>query len=212
MNSCAWFARRAGGDPPPPAPRLSERLAAIQSDPDAPVALCCSAGNQFAWQNPGRADDTPEGATFNQRRDMMTLLRMDLAPGSVLPARVALARLLKAIPALDGMCGGADQPDAWRGCPRADRGYYEAGYAKGIEAIIPARRDVDMAADKDASLRDMLAGGPIPVRPHILVCAVAQYGNGARPALSARQSARDDPAYPEAPPKPPSPLSRAPAG
>ena len=34
------------------------------------------------------AEDTPEGPDFNVKRDMEILLRMDLAPGTVLPARI----------------------------------------------------------------------------------------------------------------------------
>lgn len=169
-------------DAGPTAPRLKEILEALRKNPDQPVALCCNSSDQFAYQNPGLQDDTPEGADFNVKRDMEILLRMDLAPGSVLPARVLLLRLLNAITSTDGICGyDTVTSGAWRGCPKAKSGLYEAGQKKGIAAIFAPREKGKMADDKQKSLEDMAGADAIRIRPHILVCAVAQYGNGVRP-------------------------------
>lgn len=162
--------------------RLAELLRTIRSDPDMPVALRCNAGDEFHYQDPGTGDDTPEGAEFNRKRDMDILMRLDLVPGAILPARVLLGRLLKAIPSVTGICGyDTVTSEAWRGCSRAKSGYYEKGHAKGIDAIIPPRSREEMTRDKAQSLEDMYQADAIRIRPHILVCAVAQYGGGTRP-------------------------------
>lgn len=162
--------------------RLNEILDAVRERPDRPVALCCNAGDVYAYQDPGLAEDTPESAEFNRKRDMDILEKLDLAPGSILPARTVLRSTLKSIPTCAGICGYETvTSDAWRGCPKAKNGYYEKGVAKGIDAIIPPRSASEMARDKEASLKDMYAADVIAIRPHILLCAVAQYGGGTRP-------------------------------
>ena len=96
--------------------------------------------------------------------------------------RVLLKLVMSAIPSIADLCGDpASESEAWRGCPRARSDAYERGREKGIDALIPPRSLAEMARDTAASLQDMLAAERIPVRPHILVCAVAQYGDGVRP-------------------------------
>ena len=104
------------------------------------------------------------------------------APGAVLPARIMLGRMLKLIETTDGLCAyDRVTSDAWRGCPKAKSGYYEKTREKGIGAIVPQRDEDVMARDKAESLDAMKQADAITVRPHILVCAAAQYGNGIRP-------------------------------
>jgi len=171
-----------GGESVPNDAQLRELLDRIRDSPDIPVVLRCNAGDEFAYQDPGPGDDTSEGLEFNRKRDLDILQRLDLAPGSILPARVLLARLLKAISSVSGICAYSTvASEAWRGCPRATSGCYEEGHAKGIEAIIPPRNREVMEEDKKASLQDMLQADAIQIRPHILLCAVAQYGGGTRP-------------------------------
>ncbi|NOZ20257.1 MAG: hypothetical protein GXP25_04125 [Planctomycetes bacterium] len=162
--------------------RLKDILDAIRAHPDQPVALRCNSDDVFAYQSPGAEDDTPEGTEFNMKRDMDILLRMDLAPGSILPARYVFVRLLRAISSCAGICGyDTATSDAWKGCPKAKSGSYKKGREKGIDALLPPRSEEEMARDKKKSLKDMYEANTIRIRPHILVCAVAQYGNGARP-------------------------------
>ena len=162
--------------------RLKEVLDAVRACPDRPMSLRCNAGDVYVYQDPGPGEDTPEGADYNRKRDLDILARLDLAPGALLPARTVFQSALHAIPSPLGVCGYATTTgDAWRGCAKTCSGFYERGRERGIAAIIPPRSEAEMAHDKEASLRDMLAADAIPVRPHILVCAVAQYGNGVRP-------------------------------
>ncbi|MDO9465479.1 MAG: DUF1284 domain-containing protein [bacterium] len=162
--------------------RLRKLRESVRNNPDMPVNLRCNGGGVFSYQDPGTEDDTPEGSEFNRKRDMDILQRLDLAPGSILPARVLLGRLFKAIPSVFGICGyDTVTSEAWRGCPYANSGCYEKGYSKGINAIIPPRSQEEMKEDKGISLQDMYHADTIKIRPHILLCAVSQYGDGVRP-------------------------------
>ena len=137
------------GDPPAKDARLEELLASIRSDPDLPLVLRCNAGDQFAYQDVGTEHDTPEGPEFNRKRDLDVLQRLDLTPGATMPARIALGRLLNAIPTVAGICGyDTVAAEAWRGCPLAKSGHYEKGHAKGIRALIPPRCQEEMEQDK----------------------------------------------------------------
>ena len=156
----------------------------VRRTPDMPITLQCNVGDVFTFQDPGIEDDTPEGAEYNQLRDLEILLRLNLVPGSTVTARILFNRVLDAITTVSGICGfkGATG-EAWGGCPRANSGDYERAREKGIAAIITPRSEEVMASDKRDSLAAMheAKGTGTMVRPHILVCAVCQYGGGTRP-------------------------------
>ena len=176
------FCALGEGDPGCRGERVRELFAAVRADPETPLALRCRSDDVFAYQSPGTGDDTPEGADYNQKRDLEILARLDLVPGSVLPARMALKRLLKAIPNASGICGyAAVTSEAWRGCAHAGSGAYERGREKGLDALIPPRSVEERARVKAATLKTMADAPAIMIRPHILLCAVAQFGNGVRP-------------------------------
>jgi hypothetical protein len=156
-------------------------LRQMQALPDLPVALCCNAGGVFAWQDPGPAEDSPEGAEFNLKRDLDALERLDLPPGALLPARSLLYRMQNHIKSVRDLCGGAARAPRWRGCPKAEAGFYERGNAVSIDEVIPLRAPEVRAAEKARSLADMAAAPAVRIRPHLLLCAVCQYGMGFRP-------------------------------
>ena len=163
-------------------PRLKTIFEAIRKDPDAPITLQCNAGDVYVYQDPGTQHDTPEGSLYNRKRDLDILQRIDLAPGSTLPARTLLKRLLLRITSVAGLCGyNAVTSDAWKGCPKARSGQYEAGRRKGIDAIVPPRSEADMQRDKQKSLQALYSAKEVRVRPHILLCSICQYAGGARP-------------------------------
>lgn len=162
--------------------RLRELLATIRANPQMPITVRCDGGELFGFQNPGTRKETPEGPEYNLKRDLELLKRLDLAPGSTLPARILFLRLWERIPSVSGICTfGTVTSDAWRGCPRAEKGHYEKGHAKGVAAIIPKRTRSEMARDKKRSIKALAEAGEIPIRPHLLMCAVCQYGSGVRP-------------------------------
>jgi len=157
---------------------------AVREDPDRPVTLACNAGDVYVYQDPGTEHDTPEGRDYNRKRDLDILQMVNWAPGAVLPARTLFMCLLSRISTVSGICGyDAVTSDAWRGCPQAASGNYERGCAKGIDAIIPPRSEEECAREKEASVRALHAAKEVPIRPHILLCAVCQYGGGVRPPI-----------------------------
>lgn len=157
-------------------------LDSLKQNPDQPITLRCQVGEIFAYQDCGAGDDTPEGAEYNLRRDLEILHKLDLIPGGTLPARALFYRILERIETTSGICGyDRETAPEWKGCPKARSGQYEKGRAKGIYAIVPCRSEKDMQNDKASSLAAMYQAGEISVRPHILLCAVCQYGGGIRP-------------------------------
>jgi len=155
---------------------------AVREHPDMPITIVCNAGDVYLYQDPGTEDDTPEGADFNRKRDLDILQRMNWAPGITLPARMAFGALVKHVPSVSGICGyDIVTADGWKGCANAKRGFYEKGLKKGINAIIPPRGEEEMEREKQRSVKALLAAEEVTIRPHILLCAVCQYGGGVRP-------------------------------
>jgi hypothetical protein len=178
---CLFCARERPGDVPD-----SQAVAAlaetVRRDPGLPLVLCCRSDDSFAFQSPPGGGDDPADACFRQKQDMEVLFRMDLSPGAILPARIAVARARKACTSVSGICGyGEVTGPAWQGCPLAGTGLYERARETGLEQIFPPREAGEMERDKASSLGVMRAAAAIRVRPHILLCAVAQYGRGVRP-------------------------------
>ena len=165
--------------------KTREILEAVRQAPDMPITLRCNVGDVFAYQDIGAADDTPEGAEFNARRDLEILYRLNLTPGATLPARILFNRMLETIEEVSGICGYPSvTAGSWRGCRKANSGDYERGRGRGIEAIIPARDTNIMKREKAESLAAMYKAEAISVRPHILLCAACQCGGGTRPPFA----------------------------
>ena len=162
--------------------KLVEIIEAVRRSPDMPMTLRCNAGDVFAYQDPGTADDTPESAEYNRKRDLDILLRLNLPPGATLTARILFNRLLDRITTVSGICGyDTVTSDTWKGCPKAKGESYEKAREKGINALIPPRSNEEMEREKKRSLEAMYKAEAITSRPHILVCAVCQFGGGTRP-------------------------------
>lgn len=176
-----------GEDPAGPKQgRLKELLDAIHQNPDVAITLRANAGDVFVFQDPGTAEDTPGGREFNRKRDLDILQAMGWAPGTTLPARILLTSLIKHIAKASGICGyDTVTSDDWRGCPKAKSGFYEKGRKQGIKAIIPPRTEQEMAQEKVRSMQAVNSADVVTVRPHILLCAVCQYGGGTRPPFKA---------------------------
>ncbi len=165
--------------------KVSRLLEAVKADPDVPVTVRCNIGSMFGFQDPGTEDDTPEGADYNQKRDLDILHRLDLTPGVTLPARILFTRVFDKIATVSGICGyDTVTSDAWRGCPKAKSGYYEKGHAAAITAIIPPRDEEEMRQEKERSIVALRSAKEINMRPHLLLCAVCQYGRGIRPPFA----------------------------
>ncbi|MBC7289103.1 MAG: hypothetical protein H5T86_13910 [Armatimonadetes bacterium] len=189
--------------------KLRRTIELISQNPSIPITLRCNLGEVFAFQDCGPAGDTPEGRDFNKYRDLAVLYRLQMPPGVTLPARILINHLLRAVSTVKDICGdeGAGS-ELWKGCPKASMGYYEKGRAlqmefcecscgmgyarayarervsgRGTVVLVPPRDVEDLARAKQESLAAMYraARTGIPVKPHILLCAVCQYGAGIRP-------------------------------
>jgi uncharacterized protein YbjQ (UPF0145 family) len=166
--------------------KLGQVAQAIAKTPDMPITLTCNAGDVYAYQDPGVGDDTPEGRDFNRKRDLDILQRMNWAPGTTLPTRTVFACVLERISSVAGICGYEKATsNAWRGCPKARSGFYEKGQKLGIEALVPPRSNAEMAAEKRRSIEAVNSCKAVTIRPHILLCAVCQFGGGTRPPYPA---------------------------
>ena len=163
-------------------PAIARLFEAVRDDPDRPLTMACNAGDVYVYQDPGPEGDTPEGADYNRKRDLDILQRMNWPPGVTLPARTAFMCLLRAVPSVAGICGyEAVTSEGWAGCPQAHHGSYERGRERGIEALIPPRSEEELVREKQRSLAALYAANEVTIRPHILLCAVCQYGSGLRP-------------------------------
>ncbi|MEM1552907.1 MAG: hypothetical protein QXH03_09620 [Candidatus Bathyarchaeia archaeon] len=189
--------------------KLKPVIEQISRNPNTAITLRCNMREVFGFQTSGADEDTPEGSEFNKKRDLEILYRLQLPPGVTLPARILVNHLLGAISTVRDICGseGAGS-EAWKGCPKADKGYYEKGreiqlslcerscgmdyaraYAKekasgkGTVVLVPPRSVEELAKAKKESLAAMYRAKEtgIPVKPHTLMCAVCQYGRGIRP-------------------------------
>jgi hypothetical protein len=155
---------------------------AIEEYPDIPVTLKCNIGSVFNYQDPGHSDDTPESNEFNIRRDLEILHKINLMPGSTVPARILFYRVFDYIKTLSGICSyNSITSKEWKGCSYAENGYYRKGLKQGLEAIIPFRTKAALKKEKQDSLNAMYKAGIVETRPHIVLCSVCQYGAGARP-------------------------------
>ena len=151
--------------------RLNDILSRIRENPRIPVTLRCNVDSIFAFQNPGTAEDTPEGELFNVKRDLDILQKLGLVPGSTRPADEIFLRLFESIPTARGICGYADATsETWRGCPLAESGHYEKGHAKGVEAVIPPRGREEKSRAKNESAAAMYEAKGLRIRPHHLMC------------------------------------------
>jgi uncharacterized protein YbjQ (UPF0145 family) len=155
---------------------------AVRKNPDMPMTLACHAGDLYAYQESGTKDDTPESEEFNRKRDLDVLQILGMAPGCTLPARAFFKTFMMGVSTVSGLCNyHTVTGTAWKGCPKANSGNYERAHEKGIAALIPPRGDEEMANEKKKSLEALNSATVVPVRPHILACAVCQYGDGLRP-------------------------------
>ncbi len=158
---------------------------AVRQQPDRPLTLRCNAGDVFAFQDPGSADDTPDGMEHNLKRDLEILHKLNMAPGCTLPARIIFNRLWDRIPTVEGICRySTATASAWQGCNSADADAYERGLARGVKALIPLRDRDEMGCEKKRSMAAMTREPAIAVRPHMLLCSVCQYGGGLRPPFA----------------------------
>jgi len=151
--------------------RLDEIYSAVQANPGLPLCLRCNVDAAYAFQNPGRQYDTPEGELFNDRRDLNILQRTALVPGDTRPARDALRLLVKNIETTKDICAFDEvTAEHWQGCRFGHSGNYERGHEGGLNTLLGAREPEEKASVKETSCREMAKAEILCIRPHHLMC------------------------------------------
>jgi len=173
------FCARAGDLPEAQRDAIAQAADAIRQRPDVPVTLRCLAQDVYAYQDvtvTGTAGVSP-ATEFQRKRDLDILAKLDLPPGATLPARTLLHRVRKAITTTAGLCGyeGSCSP-TWQGCPLAFSGQFERGVAMDLAALIPPRPANELEREKAVSVAAMEAANELRIRPHVMMCAVCNYG------------------------------------
>jgi hypothetical protein len=151
--------------------RLTAILKAVREDPKLPLTLRCNVDTVYRYQNPGHAEDTPEGELFNAKRDLDILHMLGLVPGDTRPAIDMFERVFAKIPGTRAICGyETATSDTWQGCAQACSGNYEKGHALGVKAVILPRDPEEKAAAKQSSAALFYEVKPLRIRPHHLLC------------------------------------------
>lgn len=162
--------------------KLDELAGIIAGDMNRPLFITCNCVGAYAWQNPGRAYDTPEGQEFNDRRDLAILRDLNMIPGTAQPASDVMRKIYKHIKTGDDICalkdGGGGQ---WNGCRFAASGNYERGIQAGEGRLLPpCRSDGERRHCKHQSAEQLYRERKLRIRPHHLVC-IACIINGRKP-------------------------------
>ncbi|MDD5597179.1 MAG: hypothetical protein PHV82_04500 [Victivallaceae bacterium] len=152
--------------------RLESLAVKIRENINRPLLLTCNCVSAYAWQNPGREYDTPEGAEFNDRRDLAILRDLNMVPGTAQPASDIIRKIFKHIKTCDDICSlGKYCTDKWQECKFAGSGNYERAIEAGqAEIIPPCRSKEELALCKKESAAQLYKEKKLQVRPHHLVC------------------------------------------
>ena len=157
--------------------RIEELLAFVRERPEAMLELNCNCASVYSVQNPGRGDDVG-GPLLNQRRDLRILRLLGMTPGQAKPAADLVEQVADVIKTTEGLCGGGCG-SAWRGCPYADKGYFEQSCREPYGALVMARPPAETRAEaKRASAAATASCATLRIRPHHLLCMSCFYGRG----------------------------------
>ncbi len=157
--------------------KLTDVLRSVRADPLTPIRQRCNVDSIYRYQNPGPDDDTPQGALFNERRDLTILQKLGMVPGDARPAISLFYCLIERVETAQSVCGTPRPGSAtWAGSAEATDGDYEKGRAMGLAAIIPPRPAEEMAQVKCESAAATLATDQLQLRPHHAMCMSCFYG------------------------------------
>ena len=151
--------------------RLDKIQAAIVRNPIIPLTLTCNTDTTYQYQNPGREFDTPEGADYNDLRDLSVLRKLGAVPGDTRPAVDFFDQIPAAIPACSGICAyPAAEAPGWPACCFAATGNYERGLAKGAGVFIRRQSPEEKQTAKKISRAQCYRAKRLRIRPHHLLC------------------------------------------
>lgn len=156
------------------ADRLDEIQRRVAADRYLVLKLRCDVESTFRFQNPGGAYDTPEGKSFNLRRDLTILQRLGLHPGAELPFCDLVRHLTRTgvgIATVQDICSFPEMTGpAWQGCRFGKSGNYERGLPKAIEKLMPLRPMAVREACKRETAAAVYKQSVLKIRPHHLLC------------------------------------------
>lgn len=152
--------------------KLNELSIKIAENINRPLFITCNCVSAYAWQNPGREYDTPEGLEFNDRRDLAILRELNMIPGTAQPASDVIRKIFEHIKTCDDICArGESCSDKWQECKFAHSGNYEHAIEAGTDSIIPPCRSKDeLSLCKKESAAQLYNEKKLQIRPHHLIC------------------------------------------
>lgn len=164
--------------------RLKRLGAMIGRDPERPVEVACRVSGLYSFQNPPAGDeDGPGGILFRRRRELEIIQRLRVVPGTTMPARFLLEKVIGSVDSSRSVCAGLEGgPQGWSGCPLSDRGFYEEARRRGLSVLVPPRPGSERLAYKEASVAEMMKAGRLRIRPHHLVCMACFVAGRENPA------------------------------
>lgn len=165
--------------------RLDAIQTAVERDPVVPLSLRCNTDTVYRFQNPGRQFDTPEGAGYNDLRDLSVLRKLGAVPGETRPAVDFFDSIPSAIPSASGICGYPEaEAPGWPACRFAASGNYERGLARGADAFIRRQTPDERRSAKQASCAVCYGAARLRIRPHHLLCMTCFHGGRGPDALA----------------------------
>jgi hypothetical protein len=158
--------------------RLEKIYRAVKDNPVIPLTLRCNTDTVFKFQNPGRDLDTPEGARYNDLRDLTILQRLGKTPAVTMPAVDLFEHIIEAIPDNKNICWYPhEEAPAWPECKFAHTGNYQRGIAAEPGNLVYRRKPERKRADKQNSVNIIYNAKMLRIRPHHLLCMACFYGN-----------------------------------
>ena len=146
----------------------------IEKNPFCVLKLRCDVESTFRFQNPGDKLDTPEGKSFNLRRDLTILQRLGLLPGAEVPAIDLLRMITKGKFQIDNIaeiCGSAIcSAEIWQGCIFAETGNYQKGFERILPEFVLTRTLAEREACKKRTAKETDEAKLLRIRPHHLLC------------------------------------------
>ncbi len=112
---------------------------------------------------------------MDRRKDLDVLQRLGLCYGDTRTARDLMARIVSAVPDLQGVCKYPENEyGVWPECPLSDGAYY----AKGKNPLPWAQNPEQMRVQKLRSCRELAETDRVFIRAHHLLCIVCYIGRG----------------------------------
>jgi len=160
--------------------KVEEVLEKIWRDKETPITLQCDVHPVYYEDLLDKNSSyTFKGDLQTRKRDLDVLQRLGLVPGSTRPAWYIYTLLLERIPTISGICSypSTFSPE-WRGCPHAEKGFYEKAREAGLKLFIRLRSKEEMRKAKEESVKEIYTAKKLFIRPHHLMCVVCFYGRG----------------------------------